>query len=151
MSEYLLAQADQADAQPVGDAATGEAGDVDPTQFYDPEYIQQQQEAQRSKLWGCYFLAKNRLFSKADDLGKLMSGTKGEALFKRMAVDVMKRCLDRIDVPLSQKILQGLTEETMNTPEFEQLHGFNIEDYKREDVKLDLEGDEKFIYEYYSV
>lgn len=80
-----------------------------------------------------------------------MSGTKGEALFKRMAVDVMKRCLDRIDVPLSQKILQGLTEETMNTPEFEQLHGFNIEDYKREDVKLDLEGDEKFIYEYYSV
>ena len=108
MSEYLLAQADQADqgnvdSQTVGDA-TADSDQVDPTQFYDPEYIQQQQEAQRSKLWGCYFLAKNRLFSRAEDLGKLMAGNKGEALFKRMAVDIMKRCLERIDVPLSQKV-----------------------------------------------
>jgi len=107
LSEYLLAQADQADqgnvdAQNLGDAAGSDQ--VDPTQFYDPEYIQQQQEAQRSKLWGCYFLAKNRLFSRAEDLGKLMAGNKGEALFKRMAVDIMKRCLERIDVPLSQKV-----------------------------------------------
>ena len=105
LSEYLLAQADQADQGNVDAQNTGDAADqVDPTQFYDPEYIQQQQEAQRTKLWGCYFLAKNRLFSKAEDLGKLMAGNKGEQLFKRMAVDIMKRCLDRIDVPLSQKV-----------------------------------------------
>ena len=109
LSEYFLAEADQAtqdnlDAAQFGDAAPGDAQD-DPTQFYDPEFIKQQQEAQRTKLWGCYFLAKNRLFSKAEDLGKLMAGNKGEALFARMATDIMKRCLERIDIPLSQKVL----------------------------------------------
>lgn len=150
---FAYAQAGQADqgnfdAQNPGDAAAGD--DVDPTQFYDPEFIKQQQESQRTKLWGCYFLAKNRLFSKAEDLGKLMAGNKGEALFKRMAVDIMKRCMERIDIPLSQKILSGaVTDENLNAPEYQQVHGFNVEDYKGEDVKLDLEGDEKFIYEYY--
>jgi len=127
----------------------GPQGEVDPTQFYDPEFIKQQQEIQRGKLWGCYFLARNKLFSKADDIGKLFTGNKGESLFRRMATDIMKRCLERVQPEESQKILSSLNEQGFNIDDWNHIHGFDIENYKSENVKLDLDADEKFIYEYY--
>ena len=80
----------------------------EPTGDYQPEFTEEQQramiEAQKAKLWGCYFLTKSKIFSKSDNMGKLFSGKNGEALFKRISTDLMKNCLNTIQPEDSERV-----------------------------------------------
>jgi len=100
---FLLIKKGQDDPQ------LDEAQFREPTGDFQQELSEEQQkamiEAQRAKLWGCYFLTKSKLFSKSDNIGKLVSGSNGEALFKRITTDLMKNCLNKIQPADSEKVL----------------------------------------------
>jgi cell division protein FtsL len=107
-------------------------------------------EAQRAKLWGCYFLTRSKLFSASNTIGKLLSGTKGEALFKRITTDLMKNCLNKIQPADSENVFKTLNNEDFNIDNYNHLLGFNAASYEGDNVKTELEADEKFIHEYYT-
>lgn len=74
--------------------------------MFNQDKVQQEMiEMQRTKLWACYFLTRNRLYSKSQELTDLVSGGKnGEALFKRMTTDVMKSCLGTVQPDEAQQV-----------------------------------------------
>lgn len=85
----------------------------EPTGDYQQEFSEEQQrqmiEAQRAKLWSCYFLTKSKLFSKSENIGKLLSGSNGEALFKRITTDLMKNCLNNIQPTDSETVQNSIS------------------------------------------
>lgn len=61
-------------------------------------------EIQRTKLWGCYFLTKNKLYSLNKEISQVAVGKTGEALLKRMTADIMGRCISNIQPEQAQRV-----------------------------------------------
>jgi len=115
--------------------------------------LEQQEEmmqAQRNKFWGCYFLTNARLYSKKKELQELFSGNKAEAYSKRVITDLMKSCLTKLQPHDSAKAMHEMRQEDFNIENWDHIVPLNIADYRGENVRLDLEAEEKYVYEYYT-
>ena len=68
------------------------------------EYI----EAQRNKLWGCFFLVKHKLYSLTNELQTIFSQAKdGQAIYKKIIGDIFEKCISKIQVEEGQKVWLG--------------------------------------------
>jgi len=120
-----------------------------PHDSIDPEQQQAMIEGQRMKLWGCFYLVKSKLYKLSKELGALFQGKRGDAYYKRIITDVMGKCLNTLEQRDATQVFSALNSEDFNVDNFNKFVGFNVEDYNKEGVSLELEESEKFVYEYY--
>lgn len=115
-----------------------------------PQLQQEMIEMQRTKLWGCYFLTKNKLYSMNKEISQVAVGKTGDALLKRMTVDIMQRCMSNIQPEEAQRVLDTFVKADFRIEDWDQIHNFNLQEYQGEEVRTELGAEEKMVYEYYT-
>lgn len=67
---------------------------------------EEQMEEQRNKLWGCFFMTKQKIFSENNQLQEIVSAAQenSQKIYKKILAEQFESCVNQIQVEESKQV-----------------------------------------------
>lgn len=108
------------------------------------EYDEAMAQIQRIMQWGCYFLTKNVMYERIEELNNLFSlspdAEHKDRLYKKIASDLMYECATTANPDDMYELVTSYGKEGFDFSKFNKFHTFSVDKYTNVDIPPVTEG-----------